>query len=122
VAQAGRATPVGLGLDRFLTSDHDSHVKAVGVAELKANLSRYLEHVKGGQEVVITERGLPVAKLVPLGGGERLEARRERLARAGLLQLGRGRIRTSVLKPPRGPVAAGRGVLQALLAERRDAR
>jgi prevent-host-death family protein len=97
-------------------------MKTTGVAALKANLSRYLAQVKGGQEVVITERGLPVAKLVPLGGGERRQSRRERLARTGLLQLGRGRIRGAVLKPPRGPVTAGRGVLQALLAERRDAR
>ena len=97
-------------------------MKPVGIAELKGRLSRYLEYVKGGQELVITERGVPVAKLVPLGSGERRESRRERLARAGLIQLGRGRIRASLLKPPRGPQAVGRGVLEALLAERRDAR
>ncbi|MBI2467866.1 MAG: type II toxin-antitoxin system prevent-host-death family antitoxin, partial [Candidatus Rokubacteria bacterium] len=34
------------------------------MAELKAHLSRYLDQVKSGQEVVITERGRPVAKLV----------------------------------------------------------
>ena len=97
-------------------------VKTTGIAKLKTHLSRYLEQVKSGDEIVITERGIPVAKLVPLGSGERRESRRERLARAGLLQLGRGRLRASLLKPPPGPRRVGRGVLDALLAERRDAR
>ena len=94
----------------------------VNVTELKTHLSRYLEQVKSGAEIVITERGVPVAKLVPLGAGERRESRRERLARAGLLQPGKGRLRASLLKPPPGPRAVGRGVLETLLAERRDAR
>ncbi|HEV8309796.1 MAG TPA: type II toxin-antitoxin system prevent-host-death family antitoxin [Methylomirabilota bacterium] len=97
-------------------------MKSAGIAALKTHLSRYLEQVKSGQEIIITERGVPVAKLVPLSSEVRRESRRERLARAGLLQLGRGRVRASLLKPPRGPQAAGRGVLEALLAERRDAR
>lgn len=35
----------------------------VGIARLKAQLSRYLEAAKRGDEVVVTERGRPVAKL-----------------------------------------------------------
>ena len=96
-------------------------MKTTGIAELKAHLSRYLEQVKSGQEVVITERGLPVAKLVPLRRAEGRESRRERLARAGLLQPGSGRLRASLLKPPTGP-PVGKGVLGALLAERERGR
>lgn len=96
-------------------------MKTTGIAELKAQLSRYLAQVKGGQEVVITERGEPVAKLVPLRKGERRESRRERLGRAGLLQMGRGRLRPSLLRPPVGP-RVGAGVLKALLAERETER
>lgn len=92
-----------------------------GIAELKARLSRYLEQVKAGQEVVITERGRPVAKIVPLRGAEPPESRRERLARAGLLSLGRGRLRATLARPPRGP-RVGAGVLRALLAERAESR
>jgi len=93
-------------------------VKTIGVAKLKAHLSRYLDQVKHGEEVVVTERGLPVAKIVPLRGTQRTDSRRERLARAGVLQLGAGRLRGSLLKPPKGPVDVGAGVLKALLAER----
>jgi prevent-host-death family protein len=96
-------------------------MKTTGVAELKAKLSRYLERVKGGQEVLITERGLPVAMLVPLHAVEQRASRRHRLARAGLLHLGTGRVRTALLRPPRGPRVGG-SVLKALLAEREEGR
>lgn len=96
-------------------------MKTTGIADLKAHLSRYLDQVRGGQEVVITERGRPVAKLIPLQVAERRGARRGRLARAGLLHLGRGRLRAALLKPPSGP-PVGKGVLEALLAERRGER
>jgi len=35
----------------------------VGVRDLKNNLSRYLEQVEGGVEVVVTDRGRPIARL-----------------------------------------------------------
>lgn len=96
-------------------------MKTTGVAELKAHLSRYLEQVKGGQEVLVTERGLPVAKLMPLQAVDQPASRRHRLARAGLLHLGTGRVRPALLRPPRGP-QVGRSVLKALLAEREEGR
>lgn len=42
-----------------------STAKAVGVRELRQNLSRYLERVKGGETLTVTERGHEVARLVP---------------------------------------------------------
>lgn len=93
-----------------------------GVAELKARLSEYLARVKKGAEVVVTERGVPIAKLVPLGPEESRDSRRERLIRAGLLVPGSGRIPKELLRPPKGPKKLGREVLEALLAERREGR
>ena len=80
-------------------------------------MSEYLRLVKAGHEVVITERGVPVARVVPLDAAERKSTRRARLARAGLLKAGRGRLPKWFLQPP---VGAATGVLEALLAERRD--
>ncbi len=97
-------------------------MKTVGVAKLKAHLSELLAHVKTGQDVVITERGQPIARIVPLRSTEAHDSRRERLARAGRLQLGSGRVRASLLRPPKGPPDVGAGVLRALLAEREDGR
>jgi len=37
---------------------------SVGVRDLRANLSRYLSEVAAGGSIVITDRGMPVARLV----------------------------------------------------------
>lgn len=37
----------------------------VGVRELRSHLSRYLDRVKRGEELTITERGVPIARIVP---------------------------------------------------------
>jgi prevent-host-death family protein len=44
-----------------------SATKVVGVRELRQNLSRYLERVKDGETLTVTERGHEVARLVPSG-------------------------------------------------------
>jgi prevent-host-death family protein len=38
----------------------------VGVRELHDHLSRYVQHVAEGHDVVVTMRGKPVARLAPL--------------------------------------------------------
>jgi len=38
----------------------------VGVRELKNQLSAHLNEVKAGREVVVTERGKPIARLMPV--------------------------------------------------------
>lgn len=43
-------------------------IKSVGVHEAKTHLSRLLEQVRAGEEVVITRRGEEVARLVPARG------------------------------------------------------
>ena len=60
------------------------------VADLKAQLSRYLSRVKGGQEILVTERGVPIARLVPAEKTDAgLESLRD-LQRQGLIRLGTG--------------------------------
>jgi prevent-host-death family protein len=76
-------------------------MRAAGVAELKARLSRYLARVKAGEEVLVTERRVPVARLVPVREREEHEALGE-LERQGLLRLGSGRLPKGFWKLPRG--------------------
>jgi prevent-host-death family protein len=40
-------------------------MKVVKIAELKAKLSSYLKDVLNGEDVVIYDRNLPVAKIIP---------------------------------------------------------
>ena len=93
--------------------------RAASVVELKSRLSEYLRLVKAGHEVVVTERGLPVARILPLDDAERKSTRRSRLARTGVVRIGRGRLPKVLQEAPAGP-PVGEGVLTALLAERGD--
>lgn len=38
----------------------------VGIRDLKNGLSKYIDRVQAGEEVIVTDRGRPVAKLSPL--------------------------------------------------------
>jgi len=98
-------------------------MNTAGVAELKARLAEYLKQVKSGNEILITERGSPVAKLVPIDATQKRDERRQRLAAGGLLELGkRRRMPKSLLVPPKGPANIGEDVLSALLSERDEGR
>ena len=39
----------------------------VGVRELRNNLSRYLDQVADGEELVVTDRGRAIARVLPVG-------------------------------------------------------
>ncbi len=54
-------------------------MKSVSVSDLKARLSEHLRHVARGEEVVVTDRGAPIARLIGIDadgvwGLERLAA------------------------------------------------
>lgn len=40
----------------------------VGIRELRANLSAFVDRVKNGEDVILTERGRPVARITQPGG------------------------------------------------------
>ncbi len=45
---------------------------------LRAELAAWLDRVRGGEEVVVTERGTPVARLTPIGSRSLIESLTER--------------------------------------------
>ena len=60
----------------------------IGAFEAKNRLGALLDRVERGEEIVITRRGKPVARIVPAGPGfDRAKARR---TVAGLLEASRG--------------------------------
>jgi len=91
------------------------------VAELKAKLSEYLARAKAGEEVLVTERGRPVAKLVPVAGAAAAEARLAELVRAGLVRPPQAPLPADFLSRKRPADHAGRA-LEVLLEERREGR
>ena len=45
----------------------------VGVRELRDHLSAWLETVASGREITVTDRGTPVARIVPVTGRSKLD-------------------------------------------------
>lgn len=48
-------------------------VMDVAVTELRANLRHWLDQVRDGDEVVITERGMPVARIIKIDAMSTIE-------------------------------------------------
>lgn len=98
-------------------------MRTASISEAKNTLSALLDRVRGGETVLILDRGSPVAKLVPADDIPD-DARLVRLVRAGIVRppKRRGPIPSRLLaQPPPGPVK-GAGAVEALIEERRGGR
>jgi antitoxin (DNA-binding transcriptional repressor) of toxin-antitoxin stability system len=94
-------------------------MRSVNVAELKNSLSKYITFAKGGEEVVIRDRNLPVAKLVPFSA-EDADDQDLMLVAAGKLRLPKSRLNVrALLKISTGRVS-GNKAIQAVVAEREE--
>lgn len=85
----------------------------VSIRELKSRLSHYLRLAREGEAIVITNRGVPIGRLVPFG--QDLDQRLAALQEAGVLHW-------SGCKPgrrrPVGRAAAGRSVADLIIDDR----
>lgn len=82
----------------------------VGVRELRGRLSYYLARVREGHEVVVTDRGMAVARIVPMAGDRALD----KAIADGLVSPPIRRARTRPARP-----AQSRGPVSELVAEQR---
>ena len=96
-----------------------SGMRAVGLRELKAHLSRFVREVVAGEVVLVTDRGRVVAELRPPTGADEpesaLDRRLRRLSEHCTLHVGRH----DPTVYGRSPISVRPGTAQALLdAER----
>lgn len=87
----------------------------VSVSALRAELASWISRVTEGEEVVITERGIPVARLVPVGSGPLIDE----LTRAGVIGLPKIAERPRLTGRPRMKAS---GSVSDLIREQRDER
>lgn len=92
------------------------------VSEAKNQLSALLKLVQAGQSVLITDRGIPVARLEPVTLGPGIPPQILRLAQQGLVRLPEREPDTEWLDLPRPTVAPGPCASEILLDERRQGR
>ena len=89
----------------------------VGVREAKISLSKLLKMVKNGNEIILTDQGRPVGKIVPLEEESLpLEVRIKRLEEQGVIE-NRGEKAQGEIPPP---IPLQNGMAQQLLQEDRD--
>jgi prevent-host-death family protein len=99
-------------------------MKTGSVTEVKNHFSRFLKLVKNGEAVLITYRGVPVARMESVRSNQNETgegARLSRLERAGLLRRGRPISRELLSESP-ATLKKGASAVEALLEERREGR
>jgi prevent-host-death family protein len=96
-------------------------MKTAAIAKLKSGLSEYISIVKSGEEVIVTDRGKPVARIVPINRDDSVIPQRlKELEKKGLVKIGTGV--TQEFLNARRPVDKDGLALKALLDERRNSR
>lgn len=92
-------------------------MRSVNVAKLKNQLSKYLSFAKQGEEIVVRDRNLPIAKLVPFVP-ENADEQELLLVAQGKMRLPEVQLDLKqLLKIPTGKVSGNKAV-EALLADR----
>jgi prevent-host-death family protein len=94
-------------------------METAAVSELKAKLSGYLKRVKAGEEVIITERGKAIARVVPFTRSGPSPAEYEEMIRAGIIRPAKKPLGPDFFDAPRAADPEGRA-LKALLEMREE--
>lgn len=92
-------------------------MRSVNIAALKNELSRYLSEVRQGEEFLIRDRKIPIAKIVPLRQAGEPEAEELALAAAGKLRLPEAALPASFWSMP-APRLTLKRAIAAVRAER----
>jgi prevent-host-death family protein len=103
----------------YNSHEKDGLVRSVNIAELKNQLSKYLAFAKGGEEIVIRDRNLPVAKLVPFSAEEASEEELLLVA-SGKMRLPKNPLNVDRLLKIRTGKVSGDGAVQAVLDDRAE--
>jgi prevent-host-death family protein len=90
----------------------------LGLREANQHFSKAIKAVKAGKEVILTERGKPIAVIKPLPAADETEAALQRLEAAGLLR----RATKRGPMPPRRPIRIKGKPLSQTISEMRDER
>jgi prevent-host-death family protein len=95
-------------------------VRTAAIAKLKAGLSGYLESVKAGEQVVVTDRGRPVALIVPIDPNISEDGRRSELVAKGLVRPASGPIPAALVEGAVVPGLTSNRALQAVMEDREE--
>lgn len=88
-------------------------VMEVGITEFRSNLRRWIDEVKSGEEIVLTERRTPIARITGINAMPVIE----QLEREGLIRGPRNKHRTKASGRKRVPV---KGSVSEIIVQQRS--
>ncbi len=97
-------------------------MKTASITDLKNGLSSYIDRVKAGNSVLVTDRGVPVAVLEPVTSQVHADERLAHLEREGVIRRGSRAVPLELLRTPGPKPGDGLSVVDALIEERRTGR
>jgi len=97
-------------------------MKTATITQAKNGLSALIDLVRGGESVVITDRGRPVARMEPVISAADLPGRLRRLERTGAIRIGHAAPPVALIRRPGPGLPDGTTAVDALLDERRTGR
>lgn len=97
-------------------------MKTATITEAKNGLSALIDRVRAGESVLILDRGVPVARIEPIGGSDDQTGRLRRLERAGVIRFGTTPPPIDLLRQRAPVIRAGASAVDAVLDERRTGR
>jgi prevent-host-death family protein len=97
-------------------------MKRASITEAKNGLSALIDRVRAGESILITDRGVPVARIEPVVAEQDPAGRLERLERTGTIRRGTAPVALEALVRPAPKLRDGASAVEALLEERRSGR
>ena len=92
-------------------------METAGIKDVKNNLSSYLKRIKAGEEIIITERGKPIARIIrENASGTSLHLALAPLIQKGVIKMPTLNLSQSSAPPLRAP---GKSVSEMVLEDRR---
>jgi prevent-host-death family protein len=95
-------------------------MKTASITEAKNGLSALIDRVRAGETILITDRGIPVARIEPVERSDQPVGRLERLVRAGIARPPSTRMPSRLLDTPPPRPLVDVDVVGIVLEERRS--
>jgi prevent-host-death family protein len=92
------------------------------ITQVKNGLSALIDRVRGGESIVILDRGIPVARLEPVTTLDDPSGRLRRLERGGVVRAGVGVVPVDLLLADGPSLSPGASAVAAVILERQAGR
>lgn len=95
-------------------------METASITDVKNGLSAFIDRVRAGETIIVTDRGIPVAQIEPVTALIDVGGRLKTLERAGIIRRGRGEPPLDLIRQSGPALPPGVSAVAAVLDERRS--